>query len=93
MLKITTVKTGRCYRLVLDGEIVSPWVAELRKEWNNARASAGDLSLIVDIRNVTTISQAGKILLRDMMSEGVEFVCGGVLNRYVLQQLIRKEVL
>jgi len=90
MLKITTNKTGKRYRLVLEGELVCPWVTELRREWDSARASAGDLSLTVDLRSVTTISQTGKILLRDMMSEGVDFVCGGVLNRYVLQQLIRK---
>jgi hypothetical protein len=93
MLKITTVKTDRRCRLVLDGELVSPWVAELEKEWRNARVSAGGLSLIVDLRNVITISQEGKDILFDMMGEGVRFVCGGILNRHVLQQLARKVVL
>ncbi len=90
MLKITTVKTERRCRLVLEGELASPWVAELMREWNNARDTPGGLPVIVDLRNVITISQEGKSVLLDMMSAGVRFVCGGVLNRHVLQQLARK---
>jgi hypothetical protein len=93
MLKITTVTTDRRFRIVLEGELVSPWVAELKREWDDVRVSAGGLSLIVDIRNVVTISQEGRDILFDMMGEGVRFVCGGILNRYVLQQLARKVVL
>lgn len=93
MLKITTVKTDRRCRLVLEGELVSPGVAELKKEWNNVRVSAGDLTLIVDLRSVMTISQEGKDVLLDMMRKGVGFVCGGVLNRHILQQLARKSTL
>jgi len=93
MLKITTVKTDRRCRLILEGELLSPWVAELKREWNDARVSAGGLTLMVDLRNVTTISQEGKDILLDMMSEGARFVCGGVLNRHVLQQLEHKGAL
>jgi len=90
MLKITTIKKGQRCRLVLEGEIVSPWVAELQKEWNEVRVSAADLKLIVDLKSVITISQEGQDVLRDMMSNGVRFVCCGVLNKYVIQQLARK---
>jgi hypothetical protein len=48
------------------------------------------LSLIVDIRNVIAISQEGTDILLEMMNEGARFVCGGVLNRHVVQQLTRK---
>jgi hypothetical protein len=51
------------------------------------------LPLIVDLRNVITISQEGKDVLLEMMNDGVRFVCGGVLNRHVLQQLTRKAAL
>jgi hypothetical protein len=90
MLKITTVKTERRCRLVLEGELASPWVAELKSEWDKTRGSLGGLPVIVDLRNVISISQEGKSVLLDMMSAGVRFVCGGVFNRLVLQQLARK---
>lgn len=93
MLKITRVTTDRRSRLVLEGELISPWVAELKREWDDVRASAGGLSLIVDIRNVVTISQEGKEVLLDMMSKGAKFICNGILNRHVLHQLARKVVL
>ena len=90
MLKITTVKTNRRYRLVVEGDLVSPDVGELKREWNRARVLAGGLTLVVDLRDVITISQEGKDFLLEMMSQGVKFICGGVHNRHVLQQLARK---
>jgi hypothetical protein len=91
MLKITTIKRDQRCRLVLEGDLVAPWVAELQKEWNEVRVSAADLKLIVDLRSVITISQEGQDVLLDMMSNGVRFVCRGVLNRHVIKQLARKK--
>jgi hypothetical protein len=90
MLKITTVKTNRRCRIVVEGELVSSGVEELKREWDEARISAGCLTLIVDLRNVIAIGQEGKDVLLEMMSEGVRFICRGVHNRHVLQQLARK---
>jgi hypothetical protein len=90
MLKITTVQTNRRCRIVVEGELVSSGVEELKKEWDEARVTARGLTLIVDLRNVITIGQEGKDVLFEMMSEGVRFICGGVHNRHVLQELARK---
>jgi hypothetical protein len=90
MLKITTIKTDRRCCLVLEGKLVAPWVAEVNRDWNDARVSARGLPLIVDLRNVTIISNEGDDILLSMMRGGVRFVCGGVLNRHVLQRLARK---
>jgi hypothetical protein len=90
MLKITRVKTERLWRVVLEGELISPWVTELRKEWEEIRSLEGDLKVIVDLRNVVSMSQEGRDFLFEMMSQGVKFICGGVLNRHVLRELARK---
>jgi len=90
MLKITTFRTDQRCRLVLEGKLFSQWVAGLKREWDDTRISAPKLTLIVDLRNVTTISQEGENLLLGMMREGVRFVCGKVLKRHVLQQLARE---
>lgn len=89
MLKITTIRTDRRCRLLLEGRLVSPWLVELMRAWDETRRSAPNLTLIVDLRNVTTISQEGENVLLDMMGGGVRFVCGGVLNKHVLQRLAR----
>jgi hypothetical protein len=90
MLKITTVKTNRQCRIVVEGELVSSGVGVLKRAWDEARVSAGCLTLIVDLRNVIAIGQEGKDVLLEMMNEGVRFICRGVHNRHVLQQLARK---
>ena len=90
MLKITTVKTNRQCRIVVEGELVSSGAEELKREWDEARVSAACLSLIVDLRNVTAIGQEGKDVLLEMMRKDVRFICGGVHNRHVLQQLARR---
>ena len=90
MLKITTVRTNRQCRIVVEGELVSSGVGVLKREWDEARVSAGCLTLLVDLRNVIMIGQEGKDVLIEMMSEGARFICGGVHNRHVLQQLARK---
>ena len=90
MLKITKFKTAQRCRLVLEGKLVSPWLDELKREWDITRNSASELTLIVDLRNVTTISQEGQNVLLGMMRDGAKFVCGGALNRHVLQQLARE---
>jgi len=90
MLKITTQKTRSQLRLVLQGRLVLPWVAELDREWIEIRAAHKEKTLVVDLRNVTVISQAGENILLEMMSEGAAFVCGGVFNNHVLHQLERR---
>lgn len=90
MLKITRVKTERRWRVVLEGELISPWDAELRKEWKEICSLEGGLKVFVDLRDVISISQEGKDVLFEMMSQGVKFISGGVLNRHVLRELARK---
>jgi hypothetical protein len=90
MLKITKVRTDQRCRLVLEGKLVSPWLDELKREWDVTRNCTSELTLIVDLRNVTTISQEGQNVLLGMMRDGAKFVCGGVLNRHVLKQLARE---
>lgn len=92
MLKITTFRTDQRCRLVVEGKLVFPWVAELKREWDGIRISARALTLIVDLRNVNTISREGEHILLAMMNEGVKFVCRGVLNRHVLQLLARERL-
>ena len=90
MLKICVndIRTER--RLVLEGTLTGPWVAELRTAWNEANAGLEDRKLVVDLRNVTFISEEGKNALSELMSKGAKFCCAGVLTKHVLQQLTRE---
>jgi hypothetical protein len=91
MFKISVVDTRSQRRLVVEGTLIGPWVAELRTSWRNACQERGARKLIVDLRNLTTISREGEEAIFDLMKKGAKFSCGGVLTRHVVKQLARKK--
>jgi len=90
MLKITIVDTQDQRKLVLEGKLVEPWVTELKRTWDDAREPHQGRKLVIDLGGVTVISQQAENVLFEMMSQGTQFVCGGVLTKHVLRQLARR---
>ena len=91
MLKITVVDTPTQRRLVLEGALVPPWVAELRTAWKKACARRQGRKIVFDFTNLTYISAEGESALWEMMNHGVSFFSGGVLTRHILEQLRRRK--
>lgn len=89
MLKISTVDSPIQRRLVLEGKLVEPWVSELKRCWHTAAEGLAGRKVVIDLRNVTVISQEGENALSALISEGAKFACEGVLNKHVLKQLQR----
>ncbi len=91
MFKISTVDTQSHRTLVVEGTLVGPWIGELRTSWRNACQELGGRKLVIDLRNLITISRAGEDAIFDLMKEGAKFSCGNVLTKHVLKQLARKK--
>ena len=91
MFKISTVDTQSQRTLVVEGTLVGPWIGELRTSWRNACQELGGRKLVIDLRNLTTISRAGEDAIFDLMKEGAKFSCGNVLTKHVLKQLAGKK--
>lgn len=89
MLKISLVENSTSRLLVLEGKLVGPWAAELRTACENARTGLDHRELIVDLKHITAISQAGESVLRQLMNEGVKFRCRDVFMKHVVKQLAR----
>ncbi len=88
MLKITAINTDHQRTLILEGQLIDPWISELERSWTEARMSIEADSIVVDLKDVTAISQRGENILYKMMADGAEFnCCRGVLTKHVLQQL------
>ncbi len=88
MLKITAIDAERQRTLVLEGRLVDPWISELERSWTEAQRADGIQTVVVDLKDVTAISQRGEDLLFQMMIEGAEFnCCRGILTKHVLRQL------
>jgi argininosuccinate synthase len=87
MLKISIVDSHTQRRLILEGRLIAPWVAELRTVWKEAKEELDGRELMIDMGNVMVVSQEAENTLLQMMNEGARFRCSGVLTKHVLQQL------
>ncbi len=90
MLKISFVESRTQRRLVIEGRLIAPWVAELKTAWKRAKAGLEGRELVIDMGNVMVISQEAENTLLQMMNEGATFRCGGILTKHVIQQLMRR---
>jgi hypothetical protein len=90
VLRISILDSTGHRRLVIEGTLSAPWVAELTPAWIRANADLKDRKLIVDLRNVTAISRDGETALLKLMSEGAKFRSRGVLTKHVLRELSRR---
>ncbi len=77
-------------RLVLEGKLLEPWLAELREVCRNANEKLEGRKLVIDLTDVTVISCEAEGFLSDLIVQGAKFSCGGVLIRHVLKRLTRR---
>jgi hypothetical protein len=90
MLKISVVDSRTQRRLVLEGQLIAPWVAELRTAWTRIKTELNGRVLVIELDHITVISQEGENALLQLINDGAKFRCRGVLTKHVLQQLARR---
>ena len=87
MLRISVTQTENENRWILQGELVGPWVSELRSCWkSNQRAQRGQ-RCIVDLNDVSFIDKRGERLLRAISKKGAELVANGMYTKHVLEKV------
>ena len=90
MLRISVINSRSERRLVLEGKLVAPWVAELRTAWKAVNGEIEGCALVVDLKDVCVISQEGENALLELMNAGAKFRCSGVFSNHVIQELRRR---
>lgn len=90
MFKISIIEMPRERRLIVEGNLINPWVAEFRRSWTEAGVSLEGRTLVVDLTSATMIDLDGEAAICELMQNGVKFCCSGVLTRHVLQQAAAK---
>ena len=90
MLKISTIEGHTERRLIVEGKLVGPWVAELRSACENVNPDVFGRKLVIDMRHVTAISQEGENVLFELIQKGVKFRCRGVFAKHILKQVARR---
>jgi hypothetical protein len=90
MFKVSVVETHNQRRLVLEGKLAPPWTSDLESVLKNAGEGLEGRKLVIDLCEVTLISQEGKDVLSKLMSDGAKFSCADVLTKHLLKQLARR---
>jgi hypothetical protein len=87
MLRVSYSNTDEGERWILSGRLAGPWVDELRSCWRQARERAPLPRVIVDLKEVVFIDEAGERLLAELEILGAELVAAGVENKHVVASL------
>jgi len=90
MLKISVVEGRKQRRLVVEGRLVAPWSDELKAACERAGSGLDGRELVIDLKNVTTISQEGENLLLELMQQGLKCRGCGVFTNEILKQVARR---
>jgi hypothetical protein len=87
MLRVSYSDAEDGQRWSLCGRLAGPWVDELRSCWQQARKRAPLARVVVDLKDVLFIDEAGEKLLAEMKKSGAELVAAGVENKHVIATL------
>jgi anti-anti-sigma regulatory factor len=71
----------------LCGQLSGPCVDELRSIWRRIREQNRPTHVVIDLREVTFIDEAGEQLLAEMKSAGADFVVTGVEHKHLIANL------
>jgi ABC-type transporter Mla MlaB component len=87
MLKITKIDSEGEQRLILEGRLTLPWIAELGFHWRETRQAHPERKFVVDVRGVLRIDSAGEGALALMKTEGATFLASGVRMKHLIEDL------
>jgi ABC-type transporter Mla MlaB component len=87
MLRITKIDTPTEQKLILEGRLTEPWIADLSFYWEDMCHAHPKRKFVVDLRGVTRIDSRGESALALMKAEGAEFLASGVRIKHLLEDL------
>jgi anti-anti-sigma regulatory factor len=87
MLRITKIDTPTEQKLIFEGRLTEPWIADLSFHWEDMCHAHPKRKFVVDLRGVTRIDSRGESALALMKADGAEFLASGVRIKHLLEQL------
>ncbi len=87
MMKAQVRESGNQVTLHVCGRLAAGLVGELEKCWDTARVEYKDRPIVVDLRGVTFIDQAGENLLQTMYRDGATFLAAGLMIQEVVKEI------
>ena len=87
MLRITKVDTPSEQKLIIEGRLTEPWIADLSSHWEKTRHAHPERKFVVDLQGVMRIDSAGEGALALMKTEGAEFLASGIRMKHLVKHL------
>jgi hypothetical protein len=91
MLRITVVETLTEQKWTLEGQLVQPWISELKSTWTKTENARRERKCVVDLAGVTFFDKNGEKVLAELSKEGAELIATGCYTLHVIQNLNRKK--
>jgi hypothetical protein len=85
VIRITAQQESLVTRLVLEGKLSGPCVDELGKCWQ--MCSPAEVSLLVDLTNVSFVDDHGKELLARMHNKGIKLFSRSVMTKCLIEEI------
>jgi|RhiMetdeSRZDD1v2_1073273.scaffolds.fasta_scaffold738104_3 anti-anti-sigma regulatory factor len=89
MLKITTHNDPGQISFELEGRLTGAWVEEFKTCWQ--QAAAANKQVVVRLKEVMFVDEAGKKLLIDMHNQGATLAAEGCMMKAIIEEIIRGE--
>jgi anti-anti-sigma regulatory factor len=87
MLRITLLDEPEQVTLKLEGCLIGVWVKETETAWRSAQLASAGRPLVLDMRAVDRIDQAGVYLLALLRQRGVRLVASGTAMAEIVRTI------
>ena len=85
MIRVTKTEEQSHTIVTIDGELSGDSIAVVEACCNQAKSNGKPIKLF--LRDITTVDQAGQMLLSRLAAKGVRLVARGVYTSYLVQSL------
>jgi outer membrane protein len=91
MLRVTTDRKRGKVVLSVEGRLAGPSVGTLEQCWRELRAASPDEKFSINLCGVSFIDAAGRVLLKEIHSQGGRLFAEGCHNQAIVHEIVRKE--
>jgi hypothetical protein len=75
---------------MVEGKLIAPWAAELKRACEEARADLPGRELVIEMKQLTAIDLEGENVIIELIKSGIRFRCSGVFTKQVVKELTRR---
>ena len=87
MLRITLLDGLEQVTVKLEGSLIGAWVKETETAWRSSKPAADGRPLVLDLKCVNRVDQAGIYLLALLRQRGVQLVASGTAMAEIVRSI------